>query len=113
MPRGGKRIGAGSKPKWIHGETTTIRVPIALVDRVMEITQGLDRGLSFIEDKDSEKLDIIDYDTKSKIIDLSGVSIAVISGQMGVKLSDLIRKGYKIEPKSLNDVVLATLTKKR
>jgi hypothetical protein len=42
---------------------------------------------------------------------MSGVSITVISGQMGVKLSDLVRKGYKIEPKSLNDVVLTALTK--
>ena len=113
VPRGGKRTGAGNKSKWLHGETTTIRVPIALADRIMEITKGLDQGLSFIEDKGSEKMDIIDYDTQSKIVDLSGVSIAVISGQMGVRLSDLIRKGYKIEPKSLNDVVLAALNKKK
>lgn len=120
MPRGGKRIGAGSKSKWLHGETTTVRVPLALADRVIEIAKGLDQGLSFIESNEAKKMAIIDYDTQSidydtesKVIDLSGVAITAISGQMGVKLSDLIRKGYKIEPKSLNDVVLAALTRKK
>jgi hypothetical protein len=111
MPRGGKRPGSGNRFKWHHGKTVTIRVPIALVDRILEIAQGLDRGLSFIEKGEEPKTATIDCGTQSKVIDMSGVSITVISGQMGVKLSDLVRKGYKIEPKSLNDVVLTALTK--
>jgi hypothetical protein len=111
MPRGGKRIGSGNKFKWHHGETVTIRVPIALVDRVIEITQGLDRGLSFVEEKEAQKTATIDYDTQSKVVDLSGVSVRHTNGVLSVYLEDLARSGYRFKPDRLNDLVRARLQK--
>lgn len=43
MPRGGLRS-TSWKPTWKHGATRTIRVPIALADRVLEIAKALDEG---------------------------------------------------------------------
>lgn len=42
--RGGYRPGAGRKGAWRHGETRTIRVPVALADRLLEIGRELDSG---------------------------------------------------------------------
>jgi len=102
MPRGGKRVGAGAKSTWKKGKTVTIRVPEVLADDI----------LAFARKLDSE--DVIECDTNSntKIVDLSGVSLVSIAGQMGIKLVDLVRKGYKIRPGHLNDVVLASLREK-
>jgi hypothetical protein len=44
MNRGGNREGAGRKFKWQSGPTRTIRVPIAILEDVLEIAQGLDKG---------------------------------------------------------------------
>ena len=44
MPRGGKREGAGSKPKWATGKTTVVRVPEFLADKVLSVTKLLDEG---------------------------------------------------------------------
>jgi hypothetical protein len=45
MPgRGGWREGAGRKSAWEHGETKTIRVPVALKDSILEIGRDLDQG---------------------------------------------------------------------
>lgn len=32
------------KPKWHHGETRTIRVPVVLAEEVLELAHQLDRG---------------------------------------------------------------------
>lgn len=32
------------KPKWIHGATKTIRVPVILADRILELAKALDSG---------------------------------------------------------------------
>jgi hypothetical protein len=112
MPRGGKRDGAGARFKWKHGKTKTIRVPIELVDEILAIAQKLDSGETFVFHSEKREIAIIDYDTQSKLIDLSGVSLVSVSGQMGVKLSDLILKGYKIKPDHLNSVITKSLAKK-
>lgn len=111
MARGGYREGAGCKSKWRNGKTKTIRVPIALSKRLLEIAEGMDRGLTFVIEEEARKEVIIDYDTESKpiVIDLSGISIVSVSGQIGVKLSDLVKKGYQIKPKKLSDIVLSSL----
>ncbi|MGK7895464.1 MAG: hypothetical protein AB4372_18055 [Xenococcus sp. (in: cyanobacteria)] len=48
MPRGGKREGAGRKTQWVSGctfsETTVIRVPITLKNKLLEIAHRLDAG---------------------------------------------------------------------
>lgn len=42
--RGGWRRGAGRKAGWRHGETQTIRVPVALKEQLLEIGRQLDEG---------------------------------------------------------------------
>lgn len=44
MTRGGARKGAGRLSPWNHGDTKTIRVPIALADQVLETAKKLDAG---------------------------------------------------------------------
>lgn len=44
MTRGGNRPGAGRKYKWISGETRTIRVPVILADKLLQIARLLDSG---------------------------------------------------------------------
>ncbi len=91
MPRGGKRENSGAKPKWNHGQTTTIRVPVALAKELLEIAALLDNGLS--------------VNQSSKIINLSGIPIVSVQGKRGVVIADLIKAGYTIEPSRLAESV--------
>lgn len=52
MSRGGLRS-TSWKATWKHGATKTIRVPVALADRVLEITRRLDEG------QDASQLDCL------------------------------------------------------
>lgn len=102
MPRGGQRKGSGSKSGWKHGKTKVIRVPEVLADQIIEYARDLDEG------KTSTK-NVKQVTPMLKIIDLSGISITSISGQMGVRLSDLVDKGYRILPDHLNQIVVNAL----
>lgn len=86
MPRGGKREGAGGKPTWKNGKTKTIRVPIAIAEEVLKLAKELD-----------EK-GVIERDTESKVLDLSGITVPEIRGKRFVFLSDLLMSGYEIHP---------------
>ena len=102
MPRGGYRKGAGGKPKWNQGKTKVIRVPEVLVDKIIEYAKKLDEGR--VEEQKSKVVEFID---------LSNVSLISVSGQMSIRLSDLVKKGYEIRPKRLNDIVSASLKANR
>lgn len=93
MARGGYREGAGAKFKWIRGKTTVVRVPEVLTEEVLRIAHLLDEGK------------IIDDITKSKYLDLSGVSIRLVDGQSAVFLKDLVKAGFKLRPFGLQDSV--------
>lgn len=93
MPRGGKREGAGAKPKWKHGKTTNIRVPEVLVEEVLRLAHRLDEGESF------------DFESESKIIDLSKISIGTLEKKKFVFLEGLLKAGYEIFPWSLGEIV--------
>lgn len=86
MARGGYREGSGGKPKWIRGKTTVIRVPEVLTDEITRVARLLDEGKS------------VDDVTKSKYIDLTGISIRLIGGKPAVFLEDLLKAGFKIRP---------------
>jgi len=94
MPRGGKRDGAGGKPTWIHGKTKTIRVPEVLAVRIADLARSLDEGR------------IIDDVTKSKYIDLTGISVKFVDGDPVVYIDDLLKSGYTVKPITLVDRVL-------
>lgn len=89
MARGGYRKNAGRKKKWNHGETRSIRVPIALADEILEVAHKIDEGIK------------IESETKSNIIDLSGIPIIMVNGKQGVSLYDLFTAGYEIYPLQL------------
>jgi hypothetical protein len=86
MPRGGRREGAGGKPTWNSGKTKPVRVPEALAEKILEIARIIDEG------RDLGSVDVID---------LTG--IAVLQSKHGpvVRLSDLVRVGYRIKPDNL------------
>lgn len=57
MGRGGCRTGAGAKSKWKSSKTKTIRVPVAIADRVLELAKMLDQGsgYDFVEPPTAEQ----------------------------------------------------------
>ena len=93
MARGGKRPGAGAKPKWKHGKTKTIRVPEVLADEVLDFARKLDENSVTSDGADS------------KILDLSGITVSQLQGRKLVYLSDLVRAGYEIMPLGLADMI--------
>ena len=60
MSRGGYRQGAGRKAGWKHGETQTIRIPVALRDELLTIARQLDNRESIQVRTDSELKTLID-----------------------------------------------------
>jgi hypothetical protein len=99
MGRGGARLGTGPKPQWKSGKTKTIRVPIALVDEILRFAHNLDeRG-------------IIEYETRSKVLDLSRISIRQHQGAVSVHLEDLVKAGFKLQPNSLAEMIKARLAR--
>lgn len=46
MARGGRRS-TSYTPTWKHGKTRTIRVPVALADRLLDVARQLDEGHEF------------------------------------------------------------------
>ncbi len=98
MPRGGYRKGAGGKPTWKHGKTKVIRVPEALAEQIIQYARKLDEGKIIENKKQSDK-----------VIDLSGMALKSDRGQLIVKLSDLVKRGYEIKPKRFNDIVTASI----
>lgn len=97
MGRGGRREGAGGKPKWKYGKTKVIRVPEALADRVLSFAEFLDN----VADPTSVTWSMSDNVTGSKIVNLSGVLVRSLNGNPSIYLSDLVRVGYQIEPERL------------
>jgi hypothetical protein len=91
MPRGGCRVNAGSKPKWVRGKTTVIRVPEVLADEILRLAHLLDEGKP------------VDDVTQSKYLNLSGISIHSVGEKPAVFLEDLLKAGFKIRPIGLVD----------
>lgn len=89
MTRGGARLNAGAKAKWKHGKTKTIRVPEALADQVINYAKKLD----------DQQVPV--FFESSKVLNLSGISVYVLSGKKFVYVSDLIKLGYDIKPHKL------------
>lgn len=58
MNRGGSRRGAGRKAGWRHGETQTIRIPVALREQLLEIARQLDNK-EFIGERMSSELNTL------------------------------------------------------
>ncbi len=100
MPRGGKRPGAGGQFKWKHGKTKTIRVPEVLAEQILEFAKKLDEGINIIE-----------HETQSKVLDLSGISIRQHNGIIAVYLEDLVKAGYQIRPEKVAQLVEARIQK--
>jgi hypothetical protein len=98
MSRGGKREGAGGKPTWKNGKTKTIRVPVVLAEEILRIARELD-----------EK-GVIEHDTESKVLDLSGITVPEIRGKRFVFLSDLVRSGYEVYPLKWAEIARAELS---
>lgn len=103
MPRGGRREGAGGKPKWEYGRTKVIRVPEALADIVLKFVEFLDKT----DNPTSVTWSKSDNVTESKSINLAGILIRSFNGNPSIYLSDLIRVGYKIYPEKLATSVKA------
>jgi hypothetical protein len=99
MARGGKREGAGGRPSWKNGRTKPVRVPIALADKILEIARVLD------EEGSGEAV------TGSKVIDLTGVAIYSSKDGPTVRLIDLVRAGYEIQPERLAKSVMGRFSK--
>ena len=103
MARGGKREGAGGRPKWAHGKTKVIRVPEALSEIVVSFIEFLDATL----DPANVTWSNSDNVTESKVVDLTGITIRSFNGNPCIYVSDLARVGYKIYPERLANSIKA------
>jgi hypothetical protein len=56
--RGGSRLNAGRKSNWSTSETQTIRVPVSLVDPILEMAHKLDSGENIESDTKSNSLSL-------------------------------------------------------
>jgi predicted transcriptional regulator len=57
MPRGGFREGSLKLRHWNTGKTTTIRVPVELVPRILEVAKAMDEGRPvWVGNSDSDRL---------------------------------------------------------
>jgi hypothetical protein len=113
MPRGGVRSNSGAKGKWKHGKTKLIRVPEELADQILEYAHKLDENAK-IESETESKADPslgLDSVMESKVLDLSGISVATLKGRTFVFLDNLLKLGYMIKPEVLNDRVLTEIYK--
>lgn len=107
MPRGGRRDGAGGASTWNHGKTKTIRVPIALADQLLEVARDMDKGKVITANSS-----VIETVTESKVIDLSGVRVTHLNGEIAIRLEDLVKLGYKLLPLTLAQMVEARIQRK-
>jgi hypothetical protein len=107
MPRGGYRDGAGGVSTWKQGKTKTIRVPVSLADRLIEIARAMDTGGDVTINSST-----IEPVTGSKVIDLSAVRVTHASGEIAIRLEDLVRLGYELRPASLAQMVEARMQRK-
>lgn len=109
MPRGGKREGAGGVSTWKHGKTKTIRVPIALADKVMAVARWMDDPSEQIDPVTASIVPV----TGSNVLDLSRISVTHVNGEIAVKLEDLVGLGYVLQPPSLAEMVSARIRRKQ
>ena len=56
--RGGSRLNAGRKSNWSTSETQTIRVPISLVNPILQMAHKLDSGQNIESDTKSNSLSL-------------------------------------------------------
>lgn len=109
MTRGGRRAGSGGVSTWRFGKTKTIRVPVELSNAVLAFARELDgSSISSLESKPVSKAPVL----SQNVIDLSGVSVAQIGGEIAVKLEDLVKLGYILQPDSLSKMVDARIRRK-
>jgi hypothetical protein len=109
MPRGGAREGAGGLSTWKHGKTKTIRVPEVLAEKVLAIARLLDANPLSYEPVTGSNIAV----TGSNVIDLSGVQVTQVNGEIAVKLEDLVGIGFALQPRSLAEMVDARIRRKR
>lgn len=78
MPRGGLKS-TSWKPTWKHGATKTIRVPIALADRVLSIAKALDEGQEARKNSlvTGNALESCPLDTVTKAIAVDSLTTAI------------------------------------
>jgi hypothetical protein len=107
MSRGGYREGSGGISTWKQGKTKTIRVPIALADRLLELARAMDN-----DDTVVINLSTVDSVTESKVINLSGVKVTHLNGEIAIRLEDLVKLGYELQPTSLARMVEARMQRK-
>jgi hypothetical protein len=113
MPRGGVRSNSGAKGKWKHGKTKLIRVPEELADQILEYAHKLDENAK-IESETESKTDFslgLDSVMESKVLDLSGISVATLKGRTFVFLDNLLKSGYVLKPDTLNDRIITEIYK--
>lgn len=112
MSRGGYRKNAGRQSQWKNKGTKSIRVPKVLAEQILNYAHKIDNGDVFEE----EQLALFKIETSVKencVIDLYGVNLTPVKGQLGVKISDLIKKGYSVIPEYINDTVTESMKRNR
>ena len=90
--RGGARPGGGRKSEWNNRPTTSIRVPEALAEKILEIARELDKGYEgmLIIDTASGNFKRQQKSTQERLY-LSQVKLYRSSGHKVIRLDELVR----------------------
>ena len=86
MPRGGRRSTTWN-PTWKHGQTKTIRVPIALAESLVNLARILDEG----------KEVFLDLPTNSEKVISSSNSLVTGNSEQAIPFSNSLVTGNKVQ----------------
>lgn len=82
------------KPKWKSGKTRTIRVPVAIAERVLEVAHQIDDGLSL----DTSDKSVLDVSNKLKSSPASDRNfIADTSDKNRENIKQILSEAFKIK----------------
>lgn len=97
MGRGGKRTGSGRPSSWQNRKTKLIRVPEKFADELLDIARQMDAGC---------------FNGSAHILDLTGVQVTHANGEIAVRLEDVVKKGYRVSPPLLAQMVNSRIKRK-
>lgn len=95
--RGGWRRGAGRKVGWEHGETQTIRIPMALKEEILALSRQLDRGEEFCHGGTCERLEALIGEWEAKMQGNEAPEwqlVRQLLGEMKIILADHPPRGW-------------------
>ena len=105
-PKGNEATLVKYKPKWQSGKTKTIRVPIAIADRVLQAAEMIDRNQSLSTDTNESSFDRDDVRMLLEAMLAAPSNKGGRIKELAAELGNLI--GFKVEKKERKWIITDT-----